>query len=125
MFRSVILLAFLSVFAASADAKDLKIVSYAWTNGNVTAKVTGGMISPEMPLPTTYALVDLTPQFSLMVMPGMGVYPMYMGHQGSVSSATLQGNGYVVGQMVNVSGYYLDLSQPGGFVFVPCSYSWQ
>ena len=57
MFRTVIFLWFLSVFAASADAKDLNIVSYVWMNENMTAKVTGGMISPEMPFPTEYAAI--------------------------------------------------------------------
>ena len=122
MFRTVIFLWFLSVFAASADAKDLNIVSYVWMNENMTAKVTGGMISPEMPFPTEYAAIELTPQFSLMVIPGMASFPMYVGHQGSVSSATLQGKGYVVGQMVGVFAYYKEFGQ---FVFVPCSYSWQ
>ena len=132
MFRAVLFLG-LSIIATSANAADLKIVSYAGTSGTVYAEVKGGMATPGMPAPVTYTTVDLTPRFYLMVMPGMGVFPMYMGHQGSVSSATLQGKGYVPGSMVNVNGYYLQGVTVGpdgtiegpGFITVPCSYSWE
>ena len=128
MFRAVLFLG-LSIFAASVDAADLKIV--AWgdpLNSNTPrAYVKSGMGSPGMPLPQTYTSVDLEPQFQMIPMPGMGFYMMYMGHQGSVSSVTLQSKGWVSGSTVFVNAQQLVIDPVQGLQFVElqCGWGWE
>ena len=121
MFRATLFF-FISIFAVSADAADLKITAFAGTPNDLT----GGMISPGIPLPNSYGNVTLTPTYYMYVMPGMGIWPMYMGHQGTISSAVLQGRGWPPNSMVYATADYFAVQQ-GMLVLVrvPCSTSWQ
>ena len=125
MFRAALFLAF-SIFAVSSDAADLKVTAYVFTQNDLTANLTGGMISPEIPLPNSYGNVTLTPTFQVWVMLGMGIYVMYAGHQGTLTSAVIQGRGCPANSMVNAKADYFEI-QDGMLVLVkvPCNTTWE